>query len=76
MDRCECDKCTYCKGRWHDTRQGFSCDHPNQMHIIEWFRVKKIHKMPGFIGFGAKFSRVPTNKTTPKWCPKLLKEGE
>lgn len=69
MSKCKCDNCEYCKGYTHSTRKGFHCKHPNQKHIAEYFKKNKIQKMPAFIGFGEKFSDVPKNKTTPKWCP-------
>ena len=75
MDRCRCDSCEYCKGLLHDTRRGFMCNHPKQDNITAYFKKRKIKKMPGFIGFGEKFSKVPKNKTTPKWCPELNAEG-
>lgn len=70
MKNCECDKCEYCNGYLLDTRREFHCKHPNQEYIINYFREKKIKKMEGFIGYSEKFSDVPINKTTPKWCPK------
>lgn len=69
MDKCGCDKCRYCKGYMHNTRMGFMCEHPKQKYIDNYFKEKKIKKMPGFIGYGENFSPVPKNKTTPKWCP-------
>lgn len=74
MNKCECDKCEYCLGLKHDTRKGFHCKHPNQNHINDYFKEKKIQKMPGFIGFGENFADVPKNKTTPKWCPKKAEQ--
>ena len=75
MNNCECDNCEHCFGYRNSTRRGFSCNHPNQRYIIDYFHKHKIQKMPGFIGFGEKFATVPKNKTTPKWCPKKS-EGE
>ena len=74
MNKCECDRCQYCRGHRHSTRKGFHCEHPDQKHIDNYFKERKIQKMPGFIGFGENFSDVPVNKTTPKWCPKLKGE--
>jgi len=71
MNKCKCDKCKHCIGYTHNTRKGFHCKHPNQVHINNYFKFENIKKMAGFIGFGEKFADVPKNKTTPKWCPDL-----
>lgn len=76
MNNCECDRCELCSGYRLDKRKAFHCKHPNQKHIYDYFKEHKIQKMPGFIGFSEKFSDVPANKTTPKWCPKKLKGEE
>ena len=76
MNNCNCDNCVYCKGYLHSTRKGFHCYHPNQKYIMEYFDKHNISKMAGFIGFGANFSNVPANKTTPKWCPKTVESEE
>lgn len=79
MNKCECDKCEYCIGFLYHTRKAFHCRHPNKSYIANYFREKKIHKTPAFIGLGEKFADVPKNKTTPRWCPKkapAAKEGE
>lgn len=31
--------------------------------------LKRIQKMPGFIGFGARYSDAVPIKTAPAWCP-------
>ena len=72
MNNCECDKCEYCNGCGAGKRTPFHCKHPNYDYIYEYFKEHKIQKMPGFIGFGEKYSDVPVNKTTPKWCPKKM----
>lgn len=72
MNKCECDACEYCVGYGHYKRKGFHCQHPNYSHIDQYFKEHKISKMVAFIGFGEKFSNVPKNKTTPKWCPKNI----
>lgn len=69
MNNCECDKCKYCFSYRRVETKAFMCYHPNQKYINEYFKNHKIQKMPGFIGFGERFSDVPKNKTTPKWCP-------
>lgn len=76
MNKCECDKCEYCTGYRCDTRKAFHCKHPNQDYIIKYFEEKRIKKMPAFIGFGEKFTDVPKNKTTPKWCLKAGGKNE
>lgn len=74
MKKCECDTCNYCSYTLHSVRKGFFCNHPEQDYILNYFREKSIQKMPAFIGFGERFSDVPGNKTTPKWCPKKRAE--
>lgn len=73
MSKCNCYECDFCKDnrRAGNTRGAYYCKHPNQSYIIDFFKQHKINKMPGFIGFGQKYENYPSNKTTPKWCPKL-----
>ena len=70
-DKCACDNCEHCSSYLNSTRRSFHCKHPDQEYIHTYFREHKISKMPSFIGFGENFQKVPKNKRTPKWCPKL-----
>lgn len=68
----KCSNCEYCSGiRPHgNTRTIFSCKHPDQHYINNYFFEKNIRKLPGFLGFGAVYSDTVPLKTSPAWCPK------
>lgn len=71
-DKIKCADCEHCKGfrKMNNTRASFSCEHPDQRYILDYFKEHNIHKMPGFISYGEKFKSVPSIKTSPAWCPK------
>ena len=66
-----CSGCGYCSGfrPMRNTRTEFTCTHPDQRYIQDYFLRKNMLKMPGFIGFGAKYSEAVPVKTAPAWCP-------
>lgn len=68
----KCSSCEYCDGyrRAGNTRTSFSCQHPDQRYIYDYFIQKGIRKMLGFLGFGAVYSDTVPLKTSPTWCPK------
>ena len=68
----KCSSCQYCSGLRPvgNTRTSFTCSHPDQGYINDYFREKRMQKMPGFLGFGAKYSHAVPIKTAPAWCPK------
>lgn len=74
IKECWCDSCEYCEGYLHKTRKSFICNHPDYEYIRKYFKEHNIRKMEGFIGFGEKFSDIPKNKTTPRWCPENCAE--
>ena len=47
----------------------FTCSHPDQGYIQDYFREKRMNKMPGFLGYGARYSEAVPIKTAPAWCP-------
>ena len=67
----KCSGCQYCSGLRPvgNTRTSFTCFHPNQDYIKDYFHEKRMQKMPGFLGFGAKYSDAVPIKTAPAWCP-------
>ena len=72
----ECENCEFCVKRFtHATiekrRMAYHCRHNDQKYIEDFFRDKKILKMPGFIGFSKPDGSFPV-KNTPKWCPKKV----
>lgn len=71
-DKIKCANCEYCKEfrPVGNTRSNFTCEHPDHEYIRNYYREHKIHKMDGFIGFGAKYSEEVPIKTSPAWCPK------
>lgn len=74
-----CSECEYCNEyrKLGNTRSSFTCEHPDSSYIRDYFREHNIHKMEGFLGFGAKFSTDVPIKTAPAWCPKKKpKEGK
>ncbi|WP_300823032.1 hypothetical protein [uncultured Acetatifactor sp.] len=76
-DKIRCKDCEYCKDfrKVGNTRASFSCEHPNQKYILNYFNEHRIQKMPGFLGYGKPYSREVPIKTSPAWCPKKKKEG-
>lgn len=71
-DTIKCSNCGHCKEfrPVGNTRSEFTCEHPDYDYITEYFRKHNIHKMPRFIGFGARYSTEVPIKTAPAWCPK------
>ncbi len=70
----KCSECEYCSGirPRNNTRTSFSCIHPEQRYIHEYFMKNRIHKMPGFLNYGAAYSDTVPLKTLPAWCPKKM----
>lgn len=68
----KCSECGYCSGLRPvgNTRTEFTCIHPEQRYIKDYFNKKRINKMPAFIGFSARYSDAVPIKTAPVWCPK------
>ncbi len=67
----KCSDCQHCSGLRPigNTRTSFTCSHPDQGYINNYFREKRMQKMPGFLGFGARYSDAVPVKTAPAWCP-------
>lgn len=76
-DKIRCADCEHCKGfrKMGNTRSSFSCEHPDQKYILDYFKDHRIQKMPGFIGYEKPFSGEVPIKTSPAWCPKKKQEG-
>lgn len=72
----KCSECEYCDGArlCGNTRSRFKCVHPDHKYIWEYFTTHRIKKMPGFLGFGERFSSKVPLKTSPAWCPKRRSE--
>lgn len=66
-----CSACQHCSGfrPLGNTRTSFTCGHPDQRYIKDYFHEKGIRKMPGFLGYGARYSDTVPVKTSPAWCP-------
>ena len=67
----KCSGCRHCSGlrRVGNTRTSFTCSHPDQDYIQNYFTEKRMQKMPGFLGYGARYSEAVPIKTAPAWCP-------
>ena len=67
----KCSECEYCNGLCpvRNTRTEFTCIHPDQSYIKDYFNKKRINKMLAFIGFSACYSDAVLIKTAPAWCP-------
>ena len=67
----KCSVCRHCSGfrPLGNTRTGFTCGHPDQRYIENYFHEKGIRKMPGFLAFGARYSDTVPVRTSPAWCP-------
>lgn len=74
----KCSECQHCSGLrpLGNTRTEFTCAHPDQRYIHDYFCEKGIQKMPGFIGFGARYSDAVPIKTAPAWCPEKKASAE
>ena len=70
-EKIRCKDCEYCKciGGLRATRGEFFCEHPDYEYIDEYFRRKRMAKMPRFLGFGKPYSKEVPIKTSPAWCP-------
>lgn len=68
----KCSACQHCSGfrSLGNTRTSFTCRHPDQRYIENYFHKKRMQKMPGFLGYGARYSDAVPVKTAPAWCPK------
>ncbi len=68
----KCSECEHCNElrTVGNTRSGFSCGHPDQKYIYDYFAEHKIAKMAGFLGFGKRWAHEVPVKTSPAWCPK------
>ncbi len=73
-----CSGCRHCNGfrPFGNTRTSFTCAHPDQNYIHDYFIQKGMHKMPGFLGFGARYSDAVPIKTAPAWCPEKKTSAE
>ncbi len=51
----KCSECNHYSGlrRPGNTSTNFTCSHPDQRYIQNYFREKRMNKMPGFLGYGA-----------------------
>ncbi len=67
----KCSECNHYSGlrRPGNTSTNFTCSHPDQRYIQNYFREKRMNKMPGFLGYGARYSEAVPIKTAPAWCP-------
>ena len=67
-----CSGCSHCSGfrPMGNTRTEFTCAHLDQRYIQDYFFRKNMRKMPGFIGFGERYSAEVPVRTAPAWCPK------
>lgn len=67
----KCSGCQHCSGlrKVGNTRTRFTCSHPDQGYIQNYFHEKRMQKMPGFLGYGARYSDAVSIKTAPAWCP-------
>lgn len=72
-----CSECSHCSGfrLVGNTRTEFTCTHPDQRYIQDYFSRKNMRKMPGFIGFGERYSEEVPVRTAPAWCPKKIGTG-
>ena len=64
----KCSGCQHCSGLRPigNTRTSFTCSHPDQGYINNYFREKRMQKMPGFLGFGARYSDAVPEKKVPE----------
>ena len=68
----KCSACQHCSGfrSLGNTRTSFTCRHPDQRYIENYFHKKRMQKMLGFLRYGARYSDTVPVKTSPAWCPK------
>lgn len=70
-----CSDCQHCaeKRKLGNCRSEYTCAHPDQRYILDYFQEHHISKMAGFLNYG-KPGEVPV-KTSPAWCPKKKTEN-
>ena len=66
-----CSGCSHCSSYrpLGNSRTEFTCAHPDQRYIQDYFLRKNMLQLPGVIGFGAQYSEAVPVKTAPAWCP-------
>lgn len=74
----KCSGCQHCSGlrKVGNTRTIFTCSHPDQGYILDYFHERRMQKMPGFLGYGARYSDAVPIKTAPAWCPEKKASAE
>lgn len=72
----KCSECEYCRSLrpYGNRRSTFSCGHPDQNYINDYFKEHRLQKMPGFLDYGKAWSDEVPIKTSPAWCPKKRKK--
>ena len=75
-EKIKCSECEFCRSLRprNNSRAEFSCKHPDQGYIRDYFREHKMLKAPGFLNFGKPWSDEVPIKTAPAWCPKKRKD--
>lgn len=75
-EKIKCSECEFCRSLRprNNSRAEFSCNHPDQSYILDYFHEHRIVKHPGFLNFGKPWSDEVPIKTSPAWCPKKRKD--
>ena len=57
-EKIKCSECEFCRSLRprNNSRAEFSCKHPDQGYIRDYFREHKMLKAPGFLNFGKPWS--------------------
>ena len=75
-EKMKCSECEFCRSirPRNNSRSEFTCSHPDQSYILDYFHEHRMSKAPGFLAYGKAWSDEVPIKTSPAWCPKKRKD--
>ena len=56
-EKIKCSECEFCRSLRprNNSRAEFTCKHPDQMYILNYFHEHRIVKHPGFLGVNGRY---------------------
>ena len=77
-EKIKCSECEFCRSLRprNNSRAEFSCKHPNQGYIRDYFREHKMLKAPGFLNFGKPWSDEVRSRPLPHGARKSAKTNK
>ena len=75
-EKMKCSECEFCRSirPRNNSRSEFTCNHPDQSFIRDYFHEHRMSKAPGFLDYGKAWSDEVPLKTSPACCPKKRKD--